>query len=190
MENPMAQLMLINPKRRTRRAKSASPKRRRRTVARMAAPRRRRHVARVAHNPIRRRRHHTMSRRRVRRNLIEGGMGGTTMSAVVGAAGAVVVDVVTGYIPLPASMMTGYGPSGQRRVGPWNGHVPNRTLKRMGGRVACRRLRCAQDGNRRNAPGLHRPGSNHGRYGLCQSHSDAWPVRRARSDGHGHARHG
>ncbi|MHB8071862.1 MAG: hypothetical protein ACYDHF_07960 [Candidatus Cryosericum sp.] len=129
----MAQLMLINPKRRTRRAASSSPKRRRRTVARVAAPRRRRHVARVAHNPIRRRRHHTMSRRRIRRNPIEGGMGGTIMSAVIGAAGAVAVDMVAGYLPVPASMMTGYGPYLVKgALGLGMGMFRNQTLKRMG----------------------------------------------------------
>jgi hypothetical protein len=134
MENPvMAQLMLINPKRRTRRAKSASPKRRRRTVARMASNPRRRRVHHMAarRNPARR--HHMHMRRRIRRNPIEGGMGGTIMGAMVGAAGAVVVDVVTGYIPLPASMMTGYGPYLVKgALGLGMGMFRNRTLKRMG----------------------------------------------------------
>lgn len=129
----MAQLMLINPrKRRTRRAKvSANPKRRvhRRSVAHTAS----RHVSRrrVHRNPMHAMRHH---RRRVRRNPIGGGgIGAQVMDAAIGGAGAVLVDVVTGYLPIPSSLATGYGPYLVKgALGLGMGMFRNRTLKRMG----------------------------------------------------------
>jgi len=112
----MAQLMLINPRKRRRGASAARmaairPKRRRRSVARVSAPRRRR-VA-LSRNPIARRHHRHIARRRIRRNPLSAGgvgVGAQLMNGFVGGAGAVLVDVVQGYVPLPASLATGYGP--------------------------------------------------------------------------------
>jgi hypothetical protein len=125
----MAQLMLINPHKRRKARVSANPKRRvhrRKSVARVAAPKRR-----IRRNPIHAlRRHH--SRRRVHRNPI-GGIGGQIMDAGVGAAGAVLADVVQGYLPIPASMQTGYGPYLVKgALGLGMGMFRNRTLKKMG----------------------------------------------------------
>lgn len=111
----MAQLMLINPRKRRRGASAARmaairPKRRRRSVARVSAPRRRR-VA-LSRNPIARR-HHRHIRRRIRRNPMSAGrvgIGAQVMNGLVGGVGGLAVDVVQGYLPLPASLMTGYGP--------------------------------------------------------------------------------
>ena len=112
----MAQLMLINPRKRRRGASAARmaairPKRRRRSVARVSAPRRRR-VA-LSHNPIARRHHRHIARRRIRRNPMSAGrvgVGAQVMNGLVGGAGAALVDLVQGYIPMPAALATGYGP--------------------------------------------------------------------------------
>jgi hypothetical protein len=112
----MAQLMLINPRKRRRGASAARmaairPKRRRRSVARVSAPRRRR-VA-LSRNPIARRHHRHIARRRIRRNPMSAGrvgVGAQVMNGLVGGAGGLLVDVVQGYIPVPAALATGYGP--------------------------------------------------------------------------------
>lgn len=113
----MAKMLLINPKRRTRRKRKASARRRTHRVSVVSAnPRRkRRHRRRstVAHfraNPKRR------SFRRSRRKsgglggLMRGGGGlvkGTILPAATGAAGALAVDVLFGLLPLPANLTTG-----------------------------------------------------------------------------------
>ena len=106
----MAQLMLINPRKRRARKSSSAPKRRRHSVARVASPRsnpRRR----TRRNPIAARHMHRIHRRRARRNPIGGGgVGAQIMQGMIGGAGAVLVDVIQGYIPMPASLATGYGP--------------------------------------------------------------------------------
>ena len=38
------------------------------------------------------------------------GVGGQIMNGLVGGAGGVLVDVIQGYLPLPAALATGYGP--------------------------------------------------------------------------------
>lgn len=103
----MAQLMLINPRKRraSSKRKAAAPKRRR-TYKRVAAK-----TNPVA--PIRRRRHHRVAvkarhHRRIRRNPIGlGGIGGQLMNAGIGAVGAVAVDTIYNYLPLPATMKVG-----------------------------------------------------------------------------------
>lgn len=98
----MGQLMLINPRER-RTAKKAAPKRRvRRNPSPVAAnPRKRR----VRRNPIAARQMRKV--RRYRRNPVGGGIMPQITGALMGGAGAVAVDVVTGYLPLPATMRTG-----------------------------------------------------------------------------------
>ena len=107
----MSQLMLINPRKRRAPRKSTS-RRRGASAARMAAIRPRRAVRTLARNPIARRHTRHLARRRIRRNPMSGGtgVGAQLMQGLVGGAGAVVVDVIQGYVPLPASLATGYGP--------------------------------------------------------------------------------
>ncbi len=96
----MGQLMLINP--RKRKARKASPKRRvRRNPVAAAAPAKRR----VRRNPISARQMRRV--RRTRRNPVGGGIMPQIMGAMVGGAGAVAVDVISGFLPLPATMRTG-----------------------------------------------------------------------------------
>jgi hypothetical protein len=105
---PGEQLLLINPRRRKRRHVARRRRhvaRRRRHVARRAAPRRRhrRHVARRMHaNPRHRRRVH----RRYHRNPSMGGMGSMLVPVGIGAAGAVGIDILWGYLTpyLPAAI--------------------------------------------------------------------------------------
>lgn len=126
----MEQILLINPKarspkmarrhtRRTRRAASPAQRAARARFAAMArarrrnpAPRRakRRSNPRVRHHYLtaphvthRRHRHHAR-----RRNPIgSAGMKGLLMPAIKGAAGAVLVDAVFNFLPLPATLTTG-----------------------------------------------------------------------------------
>lgn len=133
----MAQLMLVNPRRRKRRKMSAKqakyfgPRRKRRARrAASANPRRRR---RAASAPVRRRRRRTVlasyfagsrnprrRRRTARRNPIRrsGGLSlrsltsgsvlkSTVMPAALGALGAVALDVAYAYLPIPANLKAG-----------------------------------------------------------------------------------
>lgn len=88
----MASLMLVNPKKRRKKRKG-----KRRSVAK-ASPRRRRRKA------VKR-----YSRRR--RNPAKRGMQGiiqnTVMPAATAAAGAIGLDLIMGYLPLPTAMKTG-----------------------------------------------------------------------------------
>ncbi len=98
----MAQLMLINPKKRKRRASTSSRKRR-------AAPRRRRSSTRLV---TRARRTGSRIARRVRRsrrsiNRPGGFVRGTLAPAAVGGMGALGVDLMLGFLPLPAAVQTG-----------------------------------------------------------------------------------
>lgn len=101
----MGQLMLINP--RKRRVATKKRKVRRNPVAKVA-PR----VA-AKSNPSRRRRPAVAAyraiRRKARRNP-DGRLMGQIMNAAVGGAGAVAVDVIQGYLPLPTALRTGYMP--------------------------------------------------------------------------------
>lgn len=109
----MAELMLINPRKRKRRTKArkANPKRRRRVTARRA---RRRNPVMPLANVRRRRRYSTVSRKR-RRNPIggrrrfslRGFTANTLMPSAIGAAGAIGLDVLMGLLPLPAMVKTG-----------------------------------------------------------------------------------
>jgi len=115
------QLLLVNPRRRRRKAAPARASRR----IKRAAPRRRRRRNPIgayvsAANPIRRtykRRRRSnplsLSRRRHRRygrNPISGVNSRSIMNLIkegaIGAGGALMVDVISGYLPLPASMKT------------------------------------------------------------------------------------
>jgi len=97
------EVMLINPrKRRSTRRKSTSRKRRRPSVRRNPAPRRRRRRSPTGAS---------RRARRVRRNPaprgIVGKVNSAMMPAVQGAGGAIGLDLLMGYVPLPASISTG-----------------------------------------------------------------------------------
>lgn len=112
------QLLLVNPRRRRRKA---APGRTSRRIKR-AAPRRRRRRNPIgayvsAANPIRRsykrrRRHNPLSltrrRRRYGRNPISGVNSRSIVNLIkegfMGAGGALAVDIITGYLPLPAAL--------------------------------------------------------------------------------------
>lgn len=119
----MPELLLINPRRKHKRKKS-SHRRKRHMTAKQAmyfgGTKRRRH-RKAAKNPIhhKRRRHRRahknpiFSRRRrsggggVGKMLSVKGMTSMLMPAAIGAAGALGVDLVWGFIPLPAQLKTG-----------------------------------------------------------------------------------
>jgi len=104
----MNELLLINPARRKRRA----PARRRASPARRRPARRRNPVTALAANPRRRpaRRSYAARRSIRRRNPAPRGMKGimgTLMPAATAATGALALDVVWGFIPLPIALKTG-----------------------------------------------------------------------------------
>lgn len=99
------ELLLINPRKRTRRRRT--PARRRTTATRRRTAARR--------NPApRRRRRRTPARRRItraaynpRQRGVMGQVNRAMMPAVQGAAGALGLDLLMGMVPLPAAMSTG-----------------------------------------------------------------------------------
>lgn len=99
-------LLLVNPRKR-RKARKTTAKRRRTTHHKRRAP-----VARRAHNPIRRRRRataHRVHHARRRRNPARRKMGffSPIMPAAIAAVGAIGLDLVWGYAPVPASWKAG-----------------------------------------------------------------------------------
>lgn len=115
----MAQLLLLNPRRRRKARKSATRRRARRHAPKVKMQvRRGRRAAtatiRVMANPRRRRRHAALRayRRRYRRNpslrSAFGGVGKTLMSAAQGAVGAIAVDAIMGQVGprLPVALQT------------------------------------------------------------------------------------
>lgn len=113
----MAELMLVNPRRRRRRvkAKRKSPKKRRRMSA---LQRKFFGKKRTKRNPIvmakksRRRRRSIIAKRRYKRNPSGGFstksfMRNTLMPSAVGAAGALGIDVIMGFLPIPIQFKTG-----------------------------------------------------------------------------------
>lgn len=110
----MAQMMLVNPRRKRRKAarKMTAKQRqyfapRRRRAASRAAPkrRRRRTVARAA--PTHRRRRRSFRRSRAGSVSIQNALGGFVMPAATGAAGAIGLDILWGLLPIPANLKTG-----------------------------------------------------------------------------------
>ena len=110
----MPDLLLLNPRKRTRRTRRASHES---TAARSRAAKKGWRAKRKT-NPItahRRRVHrkltstsHHKRRRSYRRNPIRmGGIGNQLMGAAYGAMGAITLDVIMGKLPLPASMQSG-----------------------------------------------------------------------------------
>lgn len=107
----MAELMLINPRKRKRRRKMSAKqnmyfgkRRKKRNLG----------TALMATNPSRRRSYSvSRSRKRYRRNPIGGGfkpmtfVTQTLMPSAIGAAGALGLDIVMGFLPLPATLKTG-----------------------------------------------------------------------------------
>ena len=113
----MEQLLLINPKKR-RKTRASNPKRRRRTRRTAAPIARRRHRRR--HNPImslaprrhrRRRSNPIVGRRRHHRRRRNPISSGSIMSVIKptfqGVAGALIVDLIMGNVPIPVSLKTG-----------------------------------------------------------------------------------
>lgn len=103
-----------NPARRRRRKKkTAARRRRRRNPARRAATGYTvgtKRIRRRKLNPIRDRHHR---RRRRHRNPIGGEMGAVLIPSAIGAAGALGLNILLGYVTfLPASLQTGYGRAG------------------------------------------------------------------------------
>ena len=98
-----------NPARRRRRRRKNAAKRRRRNPARHAAQGYTvgtRRIRRRKMNPIRHRRHR-------HRNPIGGEMGAVLIPAAIGAAGALGINILLGYITfLPTSLQSGYGRAG------------------------------------------------------------------------------
>lgn len=92
----MASLMLVNP--RKRRKTSVTRRRRKNPVA--ANPRRRRSVRRVSTRPVR---HH----RRRRNPISTRGIMGQIMPAATAAFGALGLDMLWGYAPIPEALKTG-----------------------------------------------------------------------------------
>lgn len=104
----MAELLLVNPRRRRRKSRKARSRRRRSAPLFATNPRRRKRRSRRA-NP-RRRRMSAIGRRR--RNPINLRVSRTDVTKAIGAAiataaGALVLDVAYGYLPLPPSLKTG-----------------------------------------------------------------------------------
>lgn len=132
----MGQLMLINPrKRRTARKAKTTPRRKRRTtVTAKTNPvtpirRKRRSVARSVARRV---------SRRYRRNPI--GFAGITASIVdagIGAVGAIGVDTVYNYLPLPADWKSGYkGAAGKVALALVVGTVGQKVLGKSAGKAA------------------------------------------------------
>lgn len=113
----MSQLMLINPRRKRRSAKKTrarSHKRRSRVVALRANPRRkhRRAARRVSRRSVMRMHRNPVFKRRSRRSgggrvTFKGFATGTLIPSAIGAGGALGLDLVMGYVPLPAMLTTG-----------------------------------------------------------------------------------
>ena len=124
----MQELLLVNPRKRGAHRKTRSPAQKAATRRMVAANRARRTggvkrrvkrhhsaVAAYAPNPVRRSRaRHAISRvkhhvRRYKRNPagISGGISGMLMQSLQGAAGAIAVNTLLNYIPLPAMMKSG-----------------------------------------------------------------------------------
>ena len=100
----MAQMLLINPRRRSARKANPVARRRRKNPVSMVAKRRRRHnpVSAVARR-MRRRNPASLARRRVMRRRNPIGMGsmnlmGQIREALIGGAGAVTYDIIQGYL--------------------------------------------------------------------------------------------
>ena len=105
----MAELMLINPRRRrkaTRKKARKSPAKRRRNPIGLAAnpdPRRRKRRP-MAMSRVRRARRRNPSFRRM---SVKGVLNGTVMPAMTAAVGAIGLDVAWSYLPVPDSIKTG-----------------------------------------------------------------------------------
>ena len=113
----MSEILLVNPRRRKRRltAKQRKYFGKRRKATRKVARRRRTSVA-VKVNPRRRRRSYSVARRsKRRRNPSLRGITGTIVptikAGVIGASGAIGLDLLIGFLAskLPTQLQTGYG---------------------------------------------------------------------------------
>lgn len=96
----MAQLMLVNPKARKRRRKTAKRKTvRRRNPAPVISANPRKRKRRVARKTVRSRRRRNPSAR--------GGIMKQAMGATIAAGGALALDAIWGYAPIPVNLKTG-----------------------------------------------------------------------------------
>lgn len=119
----MAELMLINPRKRRRKAKKTSAKKRRCKRRTMTAlqrkyfgKRKHKRVATVAKKSTKRRRRYSVTaskRRKYCRNPAGGRFNiqsfsrNTLMPSAIGAAGALGLDILIGFLPLPPNLKTG-----------------------------------------------------------------------------------
>lgn len=90
------EILLVNPRKRRRRKTSTK----RKTTAKRAAPKRRR-------SPVRRRRRVTRAKRNPARRGVMGMAQQSFMPAVQGSAGAIGLDLLLGYAPLPPALQSG-----------------------------------------------------------------------------------
>ena len=134
----MASILLVNPRRRRRRKLSAKQRK-------YFGKRRKRRSSAVASNPRRRRRRSNPSYRRSRRRRnpsIRGAINSvqpTVKSGIVGAVGALGLDVALGYLlsKLPAQLQTGYGLTATKVLGAIGvGILGNMVLKGKGNALA------------------------------------------------------
>lgn len=124
----LSELLLVNPRHKKRR-KAAKSRRHVRHVAKRAKRRSRRRAVgyTIGSSPVRRRklnprrrRHHVARRRhRYARNprFSIGSLKTMVMPAITGAVGAVVLDIGLTYVPLPASLQTGWGKTAVQAAG-------------------------------------------------------------------------
>jgi hypothetical protein len=118
----MATLMLVNPRRRKRRAKARRRHKVRARRRRSVAVRRRRHVVhanprrrrRTTFRAVRRRRHSNPSLRGITGSIVP-----TLKAGAIGAAGALANDLAFGYGAsyLPAAFQSGYGKHAVKALG-------------------------------------------------------------------------
>lgn len=90
----MAEMLLVNPRKRRRRRKTTARRRnpRKRTYTRRRSPARRRRRS-YRRNPVR------MTGRNIQGHL---------MNSFTGASGALLLDIAWGYLPVPANLKAGY----------------------------------------------------------------------------------
>lgn len=99
------ELLLINPRKRRRRRKKSIRKVKRAVTVRVSNPRKRRRSYSMRKSP------HSRYRRNPRHMGRIGNLGGlvqnTIMPSVTAAGGAIALDVIFGYLPIPANLKTG-----------------------------------------------------------------------------------
>jgi hypothetical protein len=131
-----------NSKGRFVKSRKSNPRRHKR---RASNPRRHK---RRASNPRRHKRRASNPRRHYRRHrnprMSMSGITSQLMPAAYGAAGAIALDVILGYVPMPAMLSTGYAKSATKIVGALGlGYLAKRFLRGKGSAVAAGALTVA-----------------------------------------------